>query len=459
MSPLKQIVDPPSTYKSEESAPVPAQPDERQALVQRILASSGFQRAVQLRNILTYTTTAAIFRPEEQVREYQIACEVLGRRDDFDPVSDNIVRSQMSHLRRKLDAYFVEEGRHETLKLTFPRGGYVPVFQQVTVPASTLPQDEAGKPRSEKSVLSVSTEPRDGELHRWKLGFAVVSACGLILLCVSTFYIVRSERMRPAAGTPPAKANEFVQFLGHATGGVSVVLPDTSLMLIQNFLQTEISLDDYARPDFLEQQIARLPTADTRKALIELRSKRNTSVGEAIVASELEDALSRRGVIGKTRYARDLHVRDLDEGNNILIGSTRSNPWAGLFAKGLNFRFERRASDHQFAFVNQHPQAGEAAEYVPLERLDGKINSYVDVALVPNLTQSGFVLLINGSDTQANEAAVRFLLRGQLPPELSGILSREHLTYFEVFLRGNHSSAEGEEQFEVAAIRSAAPNK
>jgi len=96
--------------------------DPRWLLVQRIQASGGFRRAGQLRKILLYVSKVAILQPGQILREYDIACDVLERRPNFDPANDNIVRAQFTHLRRKLEHYFSDEGRNEPLLLTIPKG-------------------------------------------------------------------------------------------------------------------------------------------------------------------------------------------------------------------------------------------------------------------------------------------------------------------------------------------------
>jgi hypothetical protein len=67
--------------------------DGRWELVSRIISSESFQRASQLRKILEYTARLAILHPNEIPREFEIACNVLGRRADFNPADDNIVRA------------------------------------------------------------------------------------------------------------------------------------------------------------------------------------------------------------------------------------------------------------------------------------------------------------------------------------------------------------------------------
>ena len=70
-----------TTYEEEiGEAQITLAGDERWELVQRIIRSRGFERASQIRKILLYVTQAAIENPNRVIREYEIACDVLERR-------------------------------------------------------------------------------------------------------------------------------------------------------------------------------------------------------------------------------------------------------------------------------------------------------------------------------------------------------------------------------------------
>ncbi len=399
--------------------------------------------------MLLYLASAAIQHPEEIVREHQIAQEVLGRRGDFDPLTDNIVRSQMSHLRRKLETFYAEEGRLETMRIVLPKGSYLPQFQ-VHAPES-IP---TAMPAAAAPATPAVSVPGISPSRRWFWSFVGLVAVSLALLCTSIFLWSRGARQATPAPGALAAGNPFVKWLARSNGPVLIVIPDTALAVIQDTLDTSISVQDYGRKDFLNDDISRVPYAPMRDLLSGLRGKRYTSVGESAAATDFAESLSRSGLRNSLRFARDLHVRDFDEGNSVLIGSRRSNPWEALFHDRTNFQFTRNTADSFYSFVNANPLPGEASRYFPYVRENGKLSSYIDVALCSNLTHSGWVLLINGSDMQANEAAIRFLLHGTLPSSVTQILTKENLASFEIFLRGTHAEGEGEETFEVIALRS-----
>jgi len=59
-----------------------------------------------------------------------IGRKVFDRGADFDPSIDPIVRVEATRLRSKLLQYYRTEGRHDSLVITLPKGGYVPAFRR-----------------------------------------------------------------------------------------------------------------------------------------------------------------------------------------------------------------------------------------------------------------------------------------------------------------------------------------
>lgn len=427
--------------------------DDRWALVQRILESEGFYRAAQLRKILLYASKIAILRPHEGLTEVEVACTVLERRLDFDPATDNIVRAQFSHIRRKLEHYFETEGRYEPLVLSIPKGNYIPVFTPRPVRVSlariseVVDREPVHVPAKAPDSPDVQTQPARPGWKNWKIGLAILFNVAFLVLA-SFFLRDHSRRPTDKATTLP---NPFVRFLSQSEGDVTIVVPDTSLVMIENILGANVSLSDYISTDFPQPQVARVRDPVMRHIIWDLGVYRTTSMNEAMNALDFLETLERTGVHAKVRYARDLHAQDLSEGNSILIGGPNSNPWVSLFTDRTNFYHVDDSSSGKHCFENRHPAPGEQLQYE--NTYSNQSVGYVDVTLVRNPSRSGYILMINGADMQANDAASRFLLHGGLPPAISSKLSRKDLQYFELLLRGRHLVGEADYSVDVVAVR------
>ena len=448
------------TSEAEEHA---LQEDERWRLVQRILGSEGFQRASQLRNILSYISRSALLRPDNVLSEVEIACNVLGRRPYFDPANDNIVRAQFSNLRHKLKHYFDTVGRDEPLDLAIPKGSYIPVFKLVRAqaPISAIPDFIPGgsvnAPGEDADSGSARTRQAPPGRRKWKVSVAVLFSVACLVLALM---FLRNQHQGGPEGEQATAANSFVRFLARSEGNVTVVIPDSSLVMIQQIVGANISVSEYISNDFPQRQMAMVKDPTMRYVISNLGDYRTTSVNEAMSAFDFIKTLQGAGVHATIRYARDIHVGDLNGGNTILIGGPTSDPWVSLFVNQINFRQIDDPTREKNWFENQHPAPGEQLRYMNSysNQRTGHVADqsigYVDVILTQNPSRSGYILLISGADLQANEAASRFLLHGRLPLEVSTILSRKDLHSFELFFRGKHIAGEADDSFELVALRS-----
>ncbi len=94
----------------------------------KILDSPVFSRAGRQSSLLRFIVENSLDGKEGALREACIGVEVYGRPSDFDPRADTIVRVEASRLRTRLLEYYESSGRDDELRITIPKGGYVPVF-------------------------------------------------------------------------------------------------------------------------------------------------------------------------------------------------------------------------------------------------------------------------------------------------------------------------------------------
>ncbi|MGA9572937.1 MAG: hypothetical protein WBS20_03205, partial [Lysobacterales bacterium] len=73
------------------------------------------------------------------IKGYTVAIAVYGRDETFDAQSDPVVRLEARRLRRDLDTYYAGPGRHDYIRISIPKGGYVPRFEWSE--DALLPQD------------------------------------------------------------------------------------------------------------------------------------------------------------------------------------------------------------------------------------------------------------------------------------------------------------------------------
>jgi len=97
--------------------------------LERVLASSGFAHHERLSRFLRLVVERHLEGRDSDLKESVLGVEVFGRRPDYDPKQDSIVRTEAGRLRTRLAEYYAGEGSRNALVIELPKGGYTPVFR------------------------------------------------------------------------------------------------------------------------------------------------------------------------------------------------------------------------------------------------------------------------------------------------------------------------------------------
>jgi malectin (di-glucose binding ER protein) len=119
-----------------------------------LLESGVLGRSANAARVLRYICEESAAGRADRLKEYTIAVEALGRRADFNPQHDTIVRVTVHTLRKRLqEVYSHGEGATHNVRLVIPSGGYAVHFASV----DSKPSSEIGLSATGASVdLSVS---------------------------------------------------------------------------------------------------------------------------------------------------------------------------------------------------------------------------------------------------------------------------------------------------------------
>ena len=186
-----------------------------------LLTSGVLGRSGNLARVLGYICEERFAGRAHHIKEYTIATQALGRRSDFDPHTDTIVRVIVHSLRKRLLDIYQNEGACRPIRLVLPPGHYDPCF----IPAPKLPRvfaaeqpalsltPGAGIPAAESHLTESPTikelEPIDPApqpatprpIRRIQLWHAAVIALSFVI-AVSAVWALRSQqarRLRPFA--------------------------------------------------------------------------------------------------------------------------------------------------------------------------------------------------------------------------------------------------------------------
>jgi TolB-like protein/tetratricopeptide (TPR) repeat protein len=117
--------------------------------LEHILQSRKFNKSIILAEFLRFIVSETLHGHENQLKEWVIATEVLKRKPDFNPQYDAIVRIHGTRLRKALDIYYQKEGINSPLRITVPKGRYIPEFEIYQTSQTPDPRPKP-KPQSVK---------------------------------------------------------------------------------------------------------------------------------------------------------------------------------------------------------------------------------------------------------------------------------------------------------------------
>jgi hypothetical protein len=380
-------------------------PQYREAM-QRLLDSQTFATSPRLRDVLNYLLRMLKEENLDEITEQSIGQVVFGRPPGYNASEDNIVRVTVRHLRSRLAEYYQSEGASEPIVLVIPKGKYIPVFQTRDVDSSIaagevhLPAQASdlltGDKAQELAISPVSVRGRTRSSLQW------IASLVALTIVFAAGYVCRSA----------------LRSSGHPSGIVTQVFPpgddvtlvtvDTNLQAYRQIFKRQVNLQDYIRRSYTKGSVA-LSDARTADAYQFSIGTNETNVSSAIIASSMGQALEGRRFIIK--HPHDVSIRDFQSQDNvILLGGPWSDPWGQLFENRFNFRV-LPGTDSPFGseIHNLHPVSGEQTEYRP--HIDGNLNvNYVRIGILPNLDNTGHVVLLSATSPESLEAASEYLL-------------------------------------------------
>ena len=374
---------------------------DQQAQIEKLVGSRSLHGSDSLCKLLRYLAAQSSKSPGTFPKEYQIATEVFGRHESFDPHLDSLVRVQAARLRAKLAGYYASEGAGDSIVVELPKGTYGLTFHERTPRTLATGEGSNGDVASKASSQTISS-------NRWIIVLVVISMllAGSLSVVLDRLLLRRGGEEHTAgqngAGAPPAIRTFWEGFLaGHEQPWVIfsnapfVGRPDTGMRYFD------------AKRDGKE------PTLD-----------HYTGVGEVLAVHALD------GVFGQLKT--ELRVKQgslfsLDDAKNtdlIFIGSPSENLTLLDVPSSKEFVF-RKVNDGPRAgnmeIVNVHPGQGEPLTYIATPGNIPLTEDYAVVALVHGLNPEHSELILAGTTTIGTQAAVEFVTRESY---LSSLLER-----------------------------------
>jgi hypothetical protein len=365
--------------------------------IEKILSSHALHGSESLCKLLRYLATLSLDHPGASPKEYQIATEVFGRQQDFDPHVDSMVRVQAGRLRTKLAEYYASEGAEDALLVELPKGTYALSFHPRT-PNHTR-NNEGLAIETSAASLAEGRSPQG-----W---YAALMIFALILTAVAA---VATDRLLVRRTNTAHAANEAVEaplalrifWKGFLTG------PQEPWVIFSN--AAFVGHPDTGMRYYNAARDAQTPTLD-----------HYTGVGEVLGVHALDRVF--------VSLHQDLRLKrgslfTLDDAKNndlIFIGSPSENLTLLDIPGTKDFLFQMITSGisrGSVSIINSHPQPGEPKQFLRTPPDEPLTEDYSVIALKRGLDATHSVLILAGATTIGTQAAVEYVCQQNTLEEL-----------------------------------------
>jgi hypothetical protein len=282
-----------------------------------------------LKRFLQYICAKDIEGKADQIHEYSIAVEALGRPADYSPTGDSSVRTRAHALRQKLHEYYELEDIDAEIRIDVPKGGYNPHFYLHTVPV-VVPAPIPPSPPAEVQAQI----PRES---KWKPFLAGCVSAALIALVVIVLMQGSAGSRTPQIDAVVAQA--WGQMLNPGQQ-VEVYVGTPPAMLLHSYKDGE--LPPAPAPMLptgkeISSWYEGLEMMDGGGKLYMHTTQDVFLFGDSLAATSAVQLLSKAGALAQVIPESNLRAFALRGRNVILIGSPNYSPLAARFLMNTPF--------------------------------------------------------------------------------------------------------------------------
>ena len=153
---------------------------EARAQIQRIGESDLFRSSEIQRRLFKYLAEKSLAGEADQLKEYTVGLDALGKPESYDPQQDSTVRIQSSRLRQKIIEYYQTAGQTDSVLIDFPRGHFKLFFTSRERPAA---------------------DPFERAAVRWRrLSLAAIAAC-VVAIALGIYWRTSLVRLEQSTAT------------------------------------------------------------------------------------------------------------------------------------------------------------------------------------------------------------------------------------------------------------------
>jgi hypothetical protein len=384
--------------------------DTSYAQVERVLNSATFRNAEVLRRLLKFIAEKSAVGESEQLKEYTIAVDGLGKPPNYDPRQDSLVRIEIGRLRNKLADFYRTEGEHDPIVLTIPKGHFKLIWEtRTSLPPVQPPSQSAPTPAT---LIAPSKK-------RWSRIPIIVVFVLAVWAVSATIFLQERRNTSPlhAAWTPALQElwNPFLEPKRPLTVAVSAPL---FVGFQGNGFYRDQTLNDW------NEVLASSKVKALRKALNNppiVPRYYYTGLGEMSASFQLGELLGNSGLDISTTWSSVLSWQQIVDDNILIVGPARVfndqlrklpvHLKLALREDGIH-ELEAKSNDAAL-FADNFPSIN--GDQSTLSD-DGTV--YALVSRMPGPLGSGYIQTFSSNHSPGTEGAVKFFTKPSFADQL-----------------------------------------
>jgi len=311
----------------------------------QVLSSPPFRNTQQCQNLLRYIVKHTLSGEDNLLRERVIGSEILGRRPDYEPGEDPIVRLRVADVRKRLAQFYQSAPKELGVHIDIPSGSYRATFclgdgsnsalHEPNPPLESLeahPVDseshsllQGPDSRQTAPVVAAEIHPSLFRRHIWR-NYAAVA---LLLLAAAVL----------AWSWNGAQTSQFSAFWGPWNGSSKPVIIAIGSNAVYRL--SDNMLEQYARTHQLETHgqeffVPLAPDATVKGGDLTPAENSFVALGDVAAVSNIVASLTRQKQSLQERFPNDISFAELRNSPSLLVGGF-NNPMTLELTKNLRF--------------------------------------------------------------------------------------------------------------------------
>lgn len=171
--------------------PEPPSHEEVREELNHVFTSPAFPANEKRRAFLRFIVEETLAGRSANLKGFTIAVSVFDRDESFDASSDPVVRIEARRLRRDLDSYYMHAGKEDSVRISIPKGAYIPHFETAELPK---PQKGGRQPGTSPAAGSGANPTMTNGLfqRKWIITASVILAI-IVIINVAWLQVDKSK--------------------------------------------------------------------------------------------------------------------------------------------------------------------------------------------------------------------------------------------------------------------------